>query len=249
MQRIVNNSNRNARLSYTESYDLNNMYRNQKNIPPGLLLLFIVASSDELIFNAMLAEVDDEKGYAELKVRERYFDEYFSDIKTLVSVFTSSGMKKWEIDCVHNGTNITISGWIDETVVTVRYPIGLKIDPYHFFLDIERQTYEYHDYDSYLVKNIRNFFLKDQKEALQILDQMSMAPDILKEFSGCFTEGRFKFPTKKDAINIEGFTAEDIFCLGPSSSELYAYINLVKVKQDPEHAIERLTGAERVIFR
>lgn len=223
--------------SYFERYGLDGAYGCDTNDEVGILLLFLIATSDksDLVSIKIKGDGDIGEGSPEWRVDKSSF---INDVEWLLDEFRVRRLDVWRIIMRYMGEKYTITGRASSTAMSVRSFSEKSPSIIPFLSEIEAETYNYHDYDVQIIDTIKNYFKLNQRRAVKSLDKLRKYDDIYSEFMTGIRGNIFTFPDK-NAVRIEGYTAEDLHKNYPLS-ELGAYNYLIYLRENPKAALQDL---------
>lgn len=222
---------------FIEKYDLNGAYAGQRDIPIGVMLLYILIEDTEFEFVELVAEAEGEPGepYNILKVSNK---QKFENMKDITEPFKQQKLKIWRLTGRYSGEEIYITGQTYGTILSVSTPLTARVNMLPLMSEVELVTYDYHTYDKYLVEAMKQRFRMNQKTAIKMLLDLEQQPDIYNEFVSGMQKGTFVFPDK-NPIEVEGYTADKLHNEFPLS-ELGAYNYLIYLRKNPKDGLEDL---------
>lgn len=218
---------------YSEKYDLNGAYAGKKDVPVGLLILYVLVKKCGVVFNELTAEAEGELGEPHniLTVSDI---ELFSSLGELTNTFSSQELNIWELKCSYKDTDIYITGRTYGSILGVRSPLSSNVNLLPLMSDVETATYSYHDYDPATIEAIKKKFKMNQRVAIQTMIEMEKQKDIFDEFMNGMSRDPFVFP-EANAIFVEGFSAQYLHDNYPLS-EIGAYNYLIYLRNNPKQA-------------
>lgn len=218
---------------YSEKYDLNGAYAGKKDVPIGVLILYVLVKKCDVTFTELTAEAEGEIGEPHniLKISDVSM---FSRLDDLAKMFSSQELNIWELKCNYKDSGIYITGRTYGSILGIRSPLASSVNLLPLMSEVETATYCYHDYDPATVELIENKFKMNQKVTIQTLIEMEKQKDVFDEFMDCIRKDSFVFPDR-DALSVEGFTAQYLHENYPLS-EIGAYNYLIYLRNNPEQA-------------
>ena len=143
--KIISKRERGYRF-YSEKYDLNGAYAGKKDVPIGVLILYVLVKKCDISFTELTAEAEGELGEPHniLKVSDM---STFSGLDEFANTFSTQELNIWELKCNYKDSDIYITGRTYGSILGIRSPLASSVNFLPLMSEVETATYCYHDYD------------------------------------------------------------------------------------------------------
>ena len=201
--KIIKNKEKDGKY-FLYSFDLNQCYRSN-NCPPGRIILYTLAKSDEIPVERILIDYwgDIHSGITRDTYSPKLFKMQYPSFESFYNETMETDAGPWMIRLTdgtmisgENGTIINVQAESDVTNFT------------KLLMRVENATYELQEYPAVVIDYLCNIEGMSLKSSVQAAARLSSYPELYREFCGCLQTG--KFIAADNPIRIEGYTAEQL---------------------------------------
>ena len=131
--------------SYKNRFNLLDANKETRGIPIGVLLLYIIYNLDDFDFSSLFAEEDTDHDMMGniLRIDEHNEERELGRIKDLSDSFLDLELNRWMLYGKYKGVKIQMSGYRDSSIISVIYPLEMKLDLKSVMEEVEKKTYQF----------------------------------------------------------------------------------------------------------
>ncbi|MBW8383086.1 MAG: hypothetical protein K0M69_11275 [Youngiibacter sp.] len=227
-------------LNRVEKYDLDDSYEGPHKYTLGLMICYLLATSQNISYLGLDAESVPESKISNnlLNLEPMKIDLLAMTMEQFMKFGLENQIRRWELDLSFQNSPIQIIGQNNGTVIEVQCPIGSSFNLIPLLVDVETATYGYHQYNPEIVEKMKAFFKLNHKSVIRALSKLERHIDIYNEFVRGMGSDEFEYPQSEE-ITEHGYSAKMLSMRYPLS-HLGAYNYLIYLRESPEEALADL---------